>query len=70
MTRTPEHPLTPRLFTIERNDPRLCIKGTEHLYTVIVLRWDTGNVIKEVLAENCTEQHARLFAHALGRVMP
>lgn len=47
------------------NDPRLCIKGTENLFSV-VKRTDAkdGGVIVQTLAENCDEPDAVLYAAA------
>ena len=51
-------------LTIEKNDPRLCIAGTEHLWSVCLKTRDKLGVSTEVLAENVVHEDAVLFAAA------
>jgi hypothetical protein len=44
-------------LTVEKNDPRLCIAGTEHLWTVCRKTRDKIGFSTEVLAENV--EHAK-----------
>lgn len=51
-------------LTVEKNDPRLCIAGTEHLWTVCRKTRDKIGFSTEVLAENVEHADAVLFATA------
>lgn len=51
-------------LTVEKNDPRLCIAGTENLWSVC-RRQECGNVtVSDVIAENIEHSDALLFAAA------
>lgn len=51
-------------LTVEKNDPRLCIAGTEHLWSVCLKTRDKLGASTEVLAENVVHEDAVLFAAA------
>ena len=51
-------------LTVEKNDPRLCIAGTEHLWSVCLKTRDKLGASTEVLAENVVHEYAVLFAAA------
>jgi hypothetical protein len=51
-------------LTVEKNDPRLCIAGTEHLWSVCLKTRDELGTLTEVLAENVEHTDALLFAAA------
>ncbi len=51
-------------LTVEKNDPRLCIAGTEHLWSVCRKTRDEVGFSTEVLAENVEHADAVLFAAA------
>ena len=55
---------TTQKLTAEKNDPRLCIAGTEHLWSVCLKTRDKLGVSTEVLAENVVHKDAVLFAAA------
>jgi len=55
---------TIRELTVEKNDPRLCIAGTEHLWSVCRKTRDEVGFLTEVLAENVEHADAVLFAAA------
>ena len=55
---------TTQKLTVEKNDPRLCLAGTEHLWTVCMKTRDKLGVSTEVLAENVVHEDAVLFAAA------
>jgi hypothetical protein len=55
---------TMRKLTVEKNDPRLCIAGTEHLWSVCLKTRDKLGVSTEILAENVVHEDAVLFAAA------
>ena len=51
-------------LTAERNDPRLCMAGTESLWSVCN-RKECGNItVTDVIAENIEHHDALLFAAA------
>ena len=51
-------------LTAEKNDPRLCIAGTENLWSVCN-RKECGNItVTDVIAENIERADALLFASA------
>ena len=51
-------------LTVEKNDPRLCIAGTENLWSVC-RRQECGNVtVSDVIAENIEHYDALIFAAA------
>lgn len=49
---------------IQKNDPRLCIAGTEDLWSICRQNMDDAGISTEVLAENMDIETARLFAAA------
>lgn len=51
-------------LAVEKNDPRLCIAGTENLWSVCLKTRDKLGVSTEVLAENVVHEDAVLFAAA------
>ena len=53
---------TTQKLTVEKNDPRLCIAGTENLWSVCRKTHDKMGVTTEVLAENVEHADAVLFA--------
>jgi hypothetical protein len=55
---------TMQKLTVEKNDPRLCIAGTEHLWSVCLKTRDELGTLTEVLAENVEHTDALLFAAA------
>ena len=55
---------TMQKLTVEKNDPRLCIAGTENLWTVCRKTRDEVGFSTEVLAENVEHEDAVLFAAA------
>ena len=55
---------TMQKLTVEKNDPRLCIAGTENLWTVCRKTRDEVGFSTEVLAENVEHADAVLFAAA------
>ena len=55
---------TTQKLTVEKNDPRLCIAGTENLWTVCRKTRDATGFSTEVLAENVEHADAVLFAAA------
>ena len=51
-------------LTVEKNDPRLCMAGTENLWSVCN-RQECGNVtVTDIIAENVERADALLFAAA------
>ena len=51
-------------LTVEKNDPRLCLTGTDHLWSVVNRR-ECGNLsVADVLAENVEHADAVMFAAA------
>ena len=63
-TKQNENMKTTRKLTVEKNDPRLCIAGTEHLWSVCLKARDKMGITTEVLAENVEHADAVLFAAA------
>jgi fructose-specific phosphotransferase system component IIB len=55
---------TKQNLTVEKNDPHLCIAGTEHLWSVCLKTRDNLGVSTEVLAENVVHEDAVIFAAA------
>lgn len=55
---------TTQKLTVEKDDPRLCIAGTENLWTVCRKTRDEVGFSTEVLAENVEHADAVLFASA------
>ena len=55
---------TTQKLTVEKNDPRLCIAGTENLWTVCRKTRDAIGLSTEVVAENVEHADAVLFASA------
>lgn len=55
---------TMQKLTVEKNDPRLCLAGTENLWTVCRKIRDEVGFSTEVLAENVEHADAVLFAAA------
>lgn len=51
-------------LTVEKNDPRLCVAGTENLWTVCRKTHDEAWFSTEVIAENVGHADAVLFAAA------
>ncbi len=50
-------------LTVEQNDPRLCVNGTENLFSVVkVIPSEDGGSVTVTRAENCERVDADLFA--------
>ena len=56
-----DEPPTPAPWEVRRNDPRLCIRGTEHLYSLVTVKQDGRDTIVRTIAENLTEPDAHLI---------
>ena len=52
---------------VSKNDPRLCIKGTEHLYVLYRVTNKKGDTVKTAFAYNLTGEDARLIAHLVAQ---
>lgn len=55
---------TPGPWIHTKNDPRLCIKGTERLHCVSKRRYEFADIVLETIAENISEHDAPLIASA------
>jgi len=55
---------TPGSWKIEKNDHRLCIRGTENFYSIFSTKSQNGDTISETVAENVEKQDAELIAVA------
>lgn len=51
-------------FFVEKNDPRLCMRGTENLFSVCKKYQKNGDFVTEIIAENIEEPEAHLFSAA------
>lgn len=60
-TMKPQHTLG---FFVEKNDPRICMRGTENLFSVCKKYEKNGDSITEIISENIEDQDAKLFAAA------
>ena len=51
-------------LTVEKNDPRLCLPGTDHLWSVVNRREHGNFSVADILAENVEHADAVMFAAA------
>ena len=49
-------------WVIEQNDKRLCIRGTEHLFSVYYKEPQGRDIVLECVAENTTKEDALLIS--------
>lgn len=54
-------------WEIEKNDPRLCVKGTEHLYSIVTKHKDGNCLVIVTIAENLELSDAELIIKKVNR---